>query len=1073
MQKLNTQQEKAVEAIDGPVLVIAGPGTGKTQLLSARVANILKKTDALGDNILCLTFTEKAAVNMRERLLKLVGQDASRVQIKTFHAFGSEIINTHSEYFYNGRNVRPVPDAASINIIENILSKLPVSSSLSSKSDGRYVLLSSVQNAISRAKAAGLTPEKLRVLAMANIAYIDKIESQLVEICEEKLSRKNLESFADKISNLPDQYNDAITSPIISLSTKIKDSLIVAIAADRKTTKASNTSSWKRKLISNEGGSKGLHRERKANQRWLEIAGVYESYQSDLLNAGYFDYDDMIIEVVGALESNDSLLAELQEQYQYILIDEFQDSNAAQMRLAHLVAEHPSNEGRPNIMAVGDDDQSIYGFSGAELDNMLHFSNKYGKDKTKTIVLHENYRSSINVLKAAQGTIEQCNDRLINRLPGLTKDLTPSNKEYANTKSVIEHRRYMNPANQYIGLVDCITKFKATNPDKTVVVLARKHTSLQEAAKVLAANEIPIYYEQTENILDNEAVRLILLIIRTVQAINLGNQEEVSEQISQLAKHPACELDPKELWEIAIQNRFKMTWLETMLERENTTELAEWLMWLSIESSYQPLPQMFEYLLGLGDETPNSPVSRYINKQKITPHYLQTLNAVHILRGIVNDFASSSHPTLADLLKYVDLKIANNQAINNPWSYVSGENPVQLMTAHKSKGLEFDRVYIIDAIEQYWKPTGSRDITSPSNLPLKAPLESPDDYARLMYVAISRAHTDVIITSYFRDSLGKELLPTPLIAHFPERKIENYSFDQNINYIESSLHAWPRISISEEKNLLSNIFETFSINPTNLINFLDITNGGPQTFLERNLLRLPTAKTDYMRHGTAMHAALEYMQKQINSGMTPPLKDLQREYARALSLEHMHPQDYKRQLEYGKEVLGKLVNEFNYTLTKGSQPEQSLSNILVGDARISGKLDRIDYIDSETLRIVDYKTGKALSSFDTKDKTKEVKAWKHKLQLTFYALLARNHPKLQKYTTIKGQMAYIEADQLKHIELEYIPTPEEIDQLSKVIQVVWKSIMNMDLPDTSIYEPSLGGIELFIDDLLSRRKSNV
>ena len=115
-QKLNAAQKQAVDHIDGPVLVVAGPGTGKTELLSMRAANILRQTDTLPENILCLTFTESGAAAMRERLSQIIGKDAFRVAIHTFHSFGTEIINQNAEYFYHGAHFRAADELSSYEL---------------------------------------------------------------------------------------------------------------------------------------------------------------------------------------------------------------------------------------------------------------------------------------------------------------------------------------------------------------------------------------------------------------------------------------------------------------------------------------------------------------------------------------------------------------------------------------------------------------------------------------------------------------------------------------------------------------------------------------------------------------------------------------------------------------------------------------------------------------------------------------------------------------------------------------------------------------------------------------------
>ncbi|NTW62442.1 UvrD-helicase domain-containing protein, partial [Candidatus Saccharibacteria bacterium] len=121
---LNTAQKKAVDTIDGPVMIIAGPGTGKTELLGVRVANILKKTDTLPENILCLTFTESGANAMRERLTGIIGKDAYKVAVHTFHSFGSEVMNQNGEFFYSGAHFLPADELSSYEIMQEIFGEL-------------------------------------------------------------------------------------------------------------------------------------------------------------------------------------------------------------------------------------------------------------------------------------------------------------------------------------------------------------------------------------------------------------------------------------------------------------------------------------------------------------------------------------------------------------------------------------------------------------------------------------------------------------------------------------------------------------------------------------------------------------------------------------------------------------------------------------------------------------------------------------------------------------------------------------------------------------------------------------
>jgi DNA helicase-2/ATP-dependent DNA helicase PcrA len=178
--QLNDEQRKAVDQTDGAVLVIAGPGTGKTQLLSLRVANILESTDALPGNVLCLTFTNKASNNMQLRLSQLVGSAAQKVMIKTFHSFAAEVMSMYPDYFWNGARLANVPDALQLEIITDILSSLPLDNPLALKFAGQFTSTRDVLDGLRLAKEAGLTPDKLRTLIQLNIEYINAAEPDLI-----------------------------------------------------------------------------------------------------------------------------------------------------------------------------------------------------------------------------------------------------------------------------------------------------------------------------------------------------------------------------------------------------------------------------------------------------------------------------------------------------------------------------------------------------------------------------------------------------------------------------------------------------------------------------------------------------------------------------------------------------------------------------------------------------------------------------------------------------------------------------------------------------------------------------
>ncbi len=1065
-EKLNSQQKKAVDAIEGPVLVVAGPGTGKTQLLSARVANILQKTDTDASSILCLTFTNKAATNMRDRLSTLIGAEAHKVSVKTFHSFAAEIMNMYPEHFWNGARLSTAPDAVQIEIIQDILTELPLDNPLAMKFAGQFTGIRDVQQGLKLAKEAGLTPEKLQAIIELNEAYIDLIEPELVDIASERLSHKTLPDLQENVDSLPEQGLSTDTRPLLPLDQAIKESLDYAISLDAESGKATNTSKWKNDWIQTVAGQKGMYKERKRNAWWKALADVYAGYRQELHQREYYDYSDMLVEVISRLEQRDDLRADVQERFLYVLIDEFQDTNAAQMRLSHLVSDHHTAENKPNIMAVGDDDQSIYKFNGAELNNMLEFTRSY--PSAQLIVLTENYRSSQDILDTAQKVIDHAEDRLVKRHPDITKDLTAKNPPAK--PSVITHQSYESREAQLSGVVSSI-QAKRKDVQDTIAVIARNHASLRTVAHLLLNAKAPVRYEQQQNILDHEIIKQVELLARTILAIGEGDKETVDYGLSHLLRHPAWGLSAEQLWRLATDNYRDPDWLSSLSQSddESLSSLANWLHDMSQQNAIEPLPVLIEYLLGLREtEAYASPLREYfLDQHQETDDYLHGLSAIQLLRSSLQEFTKTAvQPTLSDLLRFIDVHRENEQTITDESPFVVGKNAVELLTVHKAKGLEYDIVYIIDAIEDNWQPrAGGRK--PPANLPLQPYGDDDDDYARMMYVAVTRAKRDVIATSYHTDHAGEDVLATPLIRNsFPEpERIDTGNTTQKIEILEDHLR-WPSLSTGSMKSHIKARLESYKLNVTNLLNFLDITTGGPDYFVERNLLRLPSIKTTSMAFGTAMHTALQEAQLQTNRGDFS-LDIVLSEYEKALKSEHLTKEETARYRDHGKDVLQHLFTKINLQLPKGSRPEQSLSDIKAGSALLNGKLDRIDFTSKTSLRVIDYKTGKPLRNFDTKDKTQVVKAWRQKTQLIFYAVLLQNSPQYASYKEIEGAMIYLEAENDKEIIRSYTPTKEDIDRLQAIINAVFRRIKNLDFPDVSQYEPTLEGIKQFENDLIA------
>ncbi len=1053
-----------MNALDGPVLVIAGPGTGKTELLSVRVAHILKTTDAGAQNILCLTFTNKAATNMRNRLFSIIGPDAYKIDVKTFHSFAADIMNQYPDYFWNGARLTSVPDVVQLEIITDILQSLSLENPLGKRFAGKLTGLNDVQTALKLAKEAGLTPEKLSTIIAVNLQYIDSIENQLVTILSDSLKYKNLPQLVQRVAELPDQNIDSAIAPLQSLRSVICSSLEYAVQADEGTNKTTETGKWKRRFLKSVGGTKGMHDERARNNWWLALSGVYQAYRDQLHARGYYDYADMLVEVISCLEQHPELQSDVQERYTYVLVDEFQDTNPAQLRLAHLVADHFSSNGKPNLMVVGDDDQSIFKFNGAELNNMLGFRSFYKIDTP--IVLTKNYRSTQAILDTAKVVAELAEDRIVNRERDITKDLIAANTELA--AGSITHISYPTRQHQNSVIAKRISEeFKSG--DHSIAVLARNHQSLLHIAEVLHALNVPLHYEKQNNVMQNEAVEQMILLAEILAAKQQGDLDTINAKLAILLCHPLWGITSEDLWELALENRHQPHWLESMHRHRNSSvnTLAVLLDEFARLSATTPLPLMIEYIFGLRDYKGHTiPIRNYFFQNKhLSRTYIESLSALQIIRDMCNEFARPDSATLLDFVKFIRINRENGKQITDESLFVSAETAVKLLTIHKAKGQEFDSVYIIDAVENIWKPrVGGRK--PPANLPLQAYGDDIDDYVRLFYVATTRAKRNLNIASYYTDVDGSEIMPAPFarIAVKPVH-LDMQDAGDPIETLQHTLR-WPVLDSDKELLLLYPLLQKFSLSVTALINFLDVASGGPLYFKERNLLRLPETKSIRQSFGTAIHRALEYAQTLVNRDEYS-IESVLHAYEKALAAEHVPPDEFKRYALEGQKVLRSLLVECEYVLPKHSVVERSLNATLEGEVNITGKIDRIDIHKPRQLVIADYKTGKPLANLASMSQNTAIKAWKHRTQLIFYALLANTSSQLQHFTDVECQMVYVEATEARQIVRSYTPTNDEINRLKTITQRVWQKIQKADFPDISQYPRDIKGILAFEEDLLN------
>jgi len=1079
-KKLNEEQREAVDLVDGPLLVVAGPGTGKTELLSMRVANILRKTDTLPENILCLTFTDSGATAMRARLSDIIGPNAYKVAIQTFHSFGTEVINQNREYFYRGAEFQPADDIASYDILTSIFDELEYSNPLASKNNGEYVHLSDTLKAIGELKQAGLSSDELLAIVNANDETLDILEQDLADIFSNRPSVSMLSMLvpvAEKAASLP---TAALPAGITPLTNELALSMARAFDEAVEINKTTPITAWRDEWLEKDTTGRFVFKDRKRHAKLRALAQVYFSYMSRMEQAGLYDYNDMILNVVHAMELHTDLKANLQEKYQYILVDEFQDTNLAQLRILFNLTDNPLGD-EPNVMAVGDDDQAIYSFQGADVNNINRFREQY--PSYRSIVLTHNYRSSEPILQAAREVIAQADGRL-ETIMDINKTLTPhADASKAHVSRTALPTRI--DENDWVASTIAEQIKKGVQPND-IAVLARNHDELISLVPYLHHYDIAVEYERRDNILDKESVLTLELLAETAVAIFGGDHELADSKLPELLSHPMFAISPEVIWRLSLQShRSGLTWLESMLNTPDLRPLAEWLITRAQAVPHETLEIFIDTLIGLPDEAAEGFTSPYYeyyfgsNVLDDAPEdYLTTLEALRTLRTKLREYRPNDTLHIADLLEFTRMHRELGARIMTIRSGVSNTDAVHLMTSHKSKGLEFDTVFIINSMDGRWgERVRSRSslINYPENLRIRPNANTYNERLRLYFVAMTRAKRQLFISYSSTDASGKATLPAGFLsgtaineqAITPDHSQEDLAVLNQIDWHDHVTGA-PTATM---RALLEPTLENYKLSATHLNNFIDLTHGGPAMFLMNNLLRFPAAKSASASYGTAIHATLQRAHNHlIATGEKRPVEDILGDFIHELERQHLNEADFEFYKKKGSESLAAFLSAKYNTFGRSQRTELSFANqgVFVGEAHLTGSLDLVDF-DESAITVTDYKTGRPSNSWKGTTDYDKIRLHKYRQQLMFYQLLCENSRNYSSYSFEGGVLQFVEPDSRGEIHsLEESFSHDDLERFSKLIKAVWRCIINLDFPDVSEYDASYKGIVAFEDALIDK-----
>ncbi len=909
-QRLNTAQQRAVATTEGPVLVIAGPGTGKTEILAARIANILLTTDAAPENILCLTYTDAGTVAMRNRLLQFIGPNAYRVDIFTFHAFCNLVIQEQADHF-GLRNLTTISELEQFRYARELIDAFPHEHPLTRATGDIYF-------------------EADRLLA-------------LYEIMKKE-----------------DWTSDWLVERIGAHSAALADSPEFLY---KRQTKAADGTVYKKGDLN----ERKLREELRKLEQLAGAARSFDDYQCLLRERGRYDFADMILWCIAAFKENRDLLATYQERYLYLLVDEFQDTSGSQFELLMQLADYWD---APNLFVVGDDDQSIFRFQGASVENIRRFVSRY-HDSLTTVTLTENHRSSQLILDAAAGLISRNSERL-----GNDKQLQAMNQEVAGLTDPPLLVSYATVVHETVGTAQRIMALlqQGVEPAK-IAVIYRNHSQSEEIIRYLTAHGLPVQTRRRADILQEPLIQKLLMVLRYL-AGELERPHSAERLLFAILHEPWFGVPPLALARLSVEIARQRTERTPCFWREQLPLRA------SLKGQQELFPGGNELHLRQAGETIEELLrdAATMTLQELLHHVITRLGILALalsaqervwhlellntLFDFVREETAKGPLSLAELLAMLD--DMQRQGISLPVEKISYTGAgINFLTAHASKGLQFDHVFMLGCTRSAWDSASrNRTYSLPPTIWSGPAGSEEEESRRLFYVAMTRARKQLTISWAERDSQEKELEKSRFVAELAEDGVavlqQEVLEDEALlafggTVLQAASVSLPAVFVDD--GFVDNLLQKYSLSVTHLNSYLRC----PVAFYFNTLLRVPAPMSAALTFGSAVHHALEQLFRKMKADPAkrfPPVEVFVEDFRWYLRRheESFTQAEFKRRLEYGEALLPGFYATHRDSWKQDALVEYPFRNILMDGIPLNGKLDMLEFSGSH-VTVVDYKTG--------------------------------------------------------------------------------------------------------------------
>lgn len=884
VKDLNPEQKNAVTHGQGPLLIIAGAGTGKTKVITHRIAYLITSKLAKPEEILAVTFTEKAANEMEERVDLLIPYSYSFVEISTFNSFGERVLRNYGHELGYSSDFKLLDDVEQAIFFRQNLFHFPLKHYRPLSSPTKYI--QELLAAIKRLKQEDIKPQEY-------LDYSRQLHQKASDEAEEEIARKH-----------------------------------------------------------------------------LEMAQVYQKYQELLEKEGKIDFEDQVGLTVELFRKRPSILKTFQEKYQYILVDELQDTNTIQFQLLKLISGKHSN-----LTVVGDDDQSIFRFRGASLSNILNFRKAFPKHRK--VVLNRNYRSCQAILDSSYQLIRKNDPHRLEYKEKINKALEAMTEQDEKSIHMLQFDTFSHEADQVAETI--LEKIKEGYSYGDIAILVRRNADADPFLRALNVKEIPFRFSGSRGLYSQEEVKILVSFIKALTDF------EDSKSLFYLALSDVYGMDSYDLTVVSNYAHKKNISLHKVFKK-----IYEGNCPVEINpDSEERVNKIFEDLLYFVRLAGSQNAGRLIYSFLEKTGYLKSLVEEETLRSeikikniriffekVKNFSELTEDDSIYAFSEHLDLL---QQVGDNPATAEAQleEDAVHVLTVHKAKGLEFPVVFMVSLIADRFPGRARKEkIPVPDEI-LKEELPEGEDYLheerRLFYVAMTRAKKILYLTWAKDYGLKRLKKVSPFVlealdlSYKPDKIIRSSALEEIKRYAPKGEPPEFTPKVKDEGILQLSFFQ--------VNDYLTC----PLKYKFRHMLKIPVLPHHNLVFGRVLHSLIHYYLTQRMAGKKLTEKDLIKEYENRWVNEGFLSREHE---EMRKKAGEKALRRF-YRREEASPllPRFLERNFWwrTGNVKFVGRWDRVDYTEKGAV-IIDFKAS------EIEDQKKADKKARESLQMDLYAL---------------------------------------------------------------------------------------